>query len=424
MRNRKIKLKRKINENNRNRIIIIFIILLLILSVIPISYYIYININGESKYLDIKLNGQDDIIINYKDKYIDKGANASYKKKNISKDINTKTDINFEKLGNYTYKYTIKYKKQKKSITRKVRIVDNENPVITLNDKNELSIYVGNNYVEQGAKALDNYDQDITDKIEISGNVDTDKVGEYTITYKVVDSSNNLASIERKVKVIEKPKLNQKVAVLNYHFFYEDWDSEPCHEVICEKMDTFRKQLQYLKDNNFKILTMDEFIDFMYEKIEIPEKSVLITIDDGAYGTGKHNGNHLIPVLEEYKVPATLFLITGWWDIENYRSPYLQVESHTNDLHTSGGCNATCIGYDKLVEDLRKSIDVTKSTKAFCFPFYSYSNEAIKAVKDVGFKVAFIGGNRKASRKDDKYKIPRYPIHDSTTMEQFIKMVN
>ena len=189
-------------------------------------------------------------------------------------------------------------------------------------------------------------------------------------------------------------------------------------------MDTFRKHLKYLNDNGYKTLTMKEFVDWMYGKIEIPKKSVLITIDDGAYGTGNHNGNHLIPALEEYKVHATLFLITGWWDIANYQSPYLEVESHTHDLHTSGGCNATCIGYNGLMEDLKKSISVTKSTQAFCFPFYDYSNEAIRAVKEAGFKVAFTKGNRKASRKDDKYKIPRYIIYDSTSMDSFIKMVS
>lgn len=38
--------------------------------------------------------------------------------------------------------------------------------------------------------------------------------------------------------------------------------------------------------------------------------------------------------------------------------------------------------------------------------------------------MSFIGGYRKASRNDDKYKIPRYPIHKTTTMNQFIQMVN
>ena len=55
---------------------------------------------------------------------------------------------------------------------------------------------------------------------------------------------------------------------------------------------------------------MEEFRKWMYGEIEIPSKSILITVDDGAMGTGKHNGNKLNPLLEEYHMNATLFLIT------------------------------------------------------------------------------------------------------------------
>ena len=270
----------------------------------------------------------------------------------------------------------------------------------------------------------------LTDSIEVTGSVDNNKVGEYLVTYTVSDSSGNKSNIERKVKVLEKPIVtnnNGKVAVLNYHFFYEN-ESEGCNESICEKMSRFREQLQYLNDNGFKTLTMKEFVSWMYGEIDIPEKSVLITVDDGAHGTGMHNGNHLIPVLEEYNVHATLFLITGWWDIGNYSSPNLEVESHTHDLHIEENCGyrskVNCVPYETLLMDLKKSIEITNSSLAFCFPFYEYTTSSINAVKEAGFKVAFTKGNRKASRSDDKYKIPRYIIYDSTSLQEFIKMVN
>lgn len=425
--NKRVKIKKKINKNKKNKKVLFIVLTPVLLCLIGLaSYFIYLNVNGESKYLKISLNGKKHVVINYLDNYEDKGASAFYKNKDISKDIKVKKNINFEKLGTYTYTYTIKYKRQEKSIKRTVKIVDKEAPIIALNGDGETTIYVGTEFIDKGAIATDNYDVDLTDKIETSGTVNKDAEGTYIITYKVVDSSNNEAKVERKVNVVSKPKPNQKIAVLNYHFFYEDYDAEPCHEIICEKMDRFREQLQWLNDNGYKTLTMKEFVSWMYGEIDVPEKSVLITIDDGAYGTGKHNGNHLIPALEQYKIHATLFLITGWWDISNYRSPYLEVESHTNNLHEIGSCgssNVNCVGYDNLVTDLKKSIEITGSKQAFCFPFYSSSSESVRAVRDVGFKVAFIGGNRKASRNDNKYQIPRYPIHDSTTLSQFINMV-
>ncbi len=224
---------------------------------------------------------------------------------------------------------------------------------------------------------------------------------------------------------------NQKVAVLNYHFFYDPTIGESCNENICLPTQKFEEQLQYLKNNGYYTLTMQEFRDWMYGNREIPEKSVLLTIDDGAMGTGKHNGNKLIPLLEKYNLHATLFLITGWWNIENYRSPNLDIESHTYDMHTGNLCSnqdrgaqLLCSTNEQVIEDLQKSIAITKSTKAFCFPFYAYNDTAIRQVQEVGFELAFVGGNYKASRQSNKYTIPRYPIYKTITLQQFIQMIS
>jgi len=190
---------------NKKKLVIILSIILILIIVCIGSYFLYQNINGQSKYLKIKLNGKKEITINYNDNYKDKGATASYKSKDLTKRIKVKNNLNLEKIGTYSYTYTIKYKRQTKSIERKVIIVDKEAPVLELNGKEEITIYKGNDYKEEGAKASDNYDNDLTEKIEITGEVDKDKIGEYVITYKVSDSSKNESSIERKVKVIEKP---------------------------------------------------------------------------------------------------------------------------------------------------------------------------------------------------------------------------
>ena len=52
-----------------------------------------------------------------------------------------------------------------------------------------------------GATALDDKDGDITDKIVITGKVDTKKEGTYIITYTVEDSSKNIAIVKRTVVV-------------------------------------------------------------------------------------------------------------------------------------------------------------------------------------------------------------------------------
>ncbi len=246
---------------------------------------------------------------------------------------------------------------------------------------------------------------------------------------KSYTTTDNLLKMANNEDVQETPPVinNQGIAVLNYHFFYDSSLGEGCNESICLDTSKFREHLDYLKENNYKTVTMEEFKRWMYGDIELPEKSVLITVDDGALGTGTHNGNKLIPLLEEYKMNATLFLIAGWWDINNYRSPYLTIQSHTFDMHQYGSCGRgqiNCATLEEAKTDLQKSLDVIGNNDSFCFPFYYYSDTSIQAVKDLGFKLAFVGGNRKATRNSNKYLVPRYPILSDITRQQFINIVS
>ncbi len=400
----------------------------IILVLLIVAFIIYSNVHGINTKLKIKINGGSTVKLEVGNEYKDKGIKATYNNIDI-KDITTKGKVDNKKLGSYKIKYIVKYKKIVKKVTRTVKVVDTTPPEINLG-ADAVNLFVGNDYTEIGFSATDNYDGDITSKVTSTNNIDNNTVGTYEVTYEVSDSSGNKTTAKRVVNVINTLPSNGKVAVLNYHFFY-DSNEEYCGDGNCETVNEFRNQLNYLRDNNFKTLTMEEFRNWMYGVIEIPEKSVLITIDDGAKGTGLHNGNKLIPILEEYQMHATLFLITGWWDINNYRSPYLDIESHTNDMHTERYCEGVtrgakmlCLGRDEVLNDLKQSIEITGSKKAFCFPFYAYDDNSISIVKEAGFELAFIGGGRKASRNDDKYHIPRYQIRQSTDINTFINYVS
>ena len=148
-------------------------------------------------------------------------------------------------------------------------------------------------------------------------------------------------------------------------------------------------------------------------------------------GTGTHNGNKLIPILEKYDAHATLFLITGWWGIDNYKSPNLDIESHTHNMHEGNVCEGVprgskllCSSREQVLEDLSTSVSITGSKNAFCFPMYVYTDTTLDVLKEIGFKLAFVGGDYKASRSNDKYKIPRYHIYRDTSLDQFIDMIS
>ena len=71
--------------------------------------------------------------------------------------------------------------------------VDKIVPVITLLGKRSILIKQGSIYIDDGARAEDNIDGDISENISTNNSVDTSIPATYTVTYSVKDKSNNSA---------------------------------------------------------------------------------------------------------------------------------------------------------------------------------------------------------------------------------------
>ena len=80
-------------------------------------------------------------------------------------------------------------------------------PTMTLLGDNPVNMYIGETYRDEGATAHDNVNGDITDKIIVTGYVNPDKPGAYTLTYSVEDSEGNEAlPLTRTINVIDNVK--------------------------------------------------------------------------------------------------------------------------------------------------------------------------------------------------------------------------
>ncbi|MEG1008482.1 MAG: polysaccharide deacetylase family protein [Clostridia bacterium] len=191
----------KSNTNKNNLFVLLFVIFSLIS--IYITYYIYLNFSTPK----IQLIGNSEIKINAFEEYIDNGAISTLNnKKNNVKVLESNVDT--KKIGIYNITYGAVNKKNKKlvTVTRKVIVIDKKSPVITLNGNEQINIYLNDIYTDLGVKAIDDIDGDITNKVIIKNTVNTSALGNYTVTYTVLDSSLNASTIERNVNVITKTK--------------------------------------------------------------------------------------------------------------------------------------------------------------------------------------------------------------------------
>ena len=232
---------------------------------------------------------------------------------------------------------------------------------------------------------------------------------------KKEDVSNN-------VEVDSNEDMAVSIPAILYHFIYLNGDTG-CNDIICHSEEQIDSHFKFLSDNDVFTLNTSEVLSFIKGEINLPKKSILITIDDGA------RAENFIPFLEKYGLNATLFLVSSWYPVSKFQSPYLEIASHTHNMHTTGVCptgqggGINCLPESDILNDLKLSRETLNNTKAFCFPFYEYSNYSINLVKEAGFEMSFIGGSTKIKKGIDPYKIPRYPILSSFGVDYISNLV-
>ena len=381
----------------------------------------------EEQNIDIENNAKYISVLNYE------SIQENCDENNCVTIDNFKEQLNYLKNNNY---YTIDIEDYKNWLNDYIEL--KENAVFITSKQN-----INNISNEYNIKIEQNFEELTYNDSNTKSEKGNDNIPRYNIINKTtIEQFKKILEGETITYITSKPLKQthtlpnenenaKEIAVLNYHFFYNEEGGESCPDGNCKKTTDFENELIFLKQNNYKTLTMEEFTKWMYNEIELPARSVLITIDDGAMGTGTHNGNKLIPLLEKYQIHATLFLISGWWPKENYTSKYLDIESHTYDMHEGGQCDnqprgskLLCSTKEQIENDLKKSVEIIGSKNAFCFPMYVYNDTTLSVLKEIGFKVAFIGGDAKATRENNKYLIPRYHIYRETTLDQFINMIS
>ena len=142
----------------------------------------------------ITLNGTSEVALEVGSNYEESGTSAIDNiDGNITSNLVASGEVDTTKLGTYMIKYNVSDSSGNKAaeVVRTVKVVDTTAPIISLQGDQTINLIVGGKYSEPGAVASDNYDGNLTEKVVISGTVDTQKVGSYVLKYVVIDTSGN-----------------------------------------------------------------------------------------------------------------------------------------------------------------------------------------------------------------------------------------
>ena len=325
--------------------ILAWILVCVVLTAAGLGYGFYAN---EFR-LDIVLDGEADMLVEYGDSYQEPGARAVLSGKWLLREgyspeaavLQTQTDFQEDVLGKYTVTYEASLYGWKATAQRTVRLVDTVSPLITLMDTGR-TVLPGQPYEEEGFVAVDNHDGNLTDQVRRR-----EELG--VVTYSVMDSSGNPAYVERKIPYFdpEAPELilegGEEITIPCGHVYTEPgysatdnadgdlteevavvgdvvWYQPGTYEVVYTIADAFGNVTQKIRQ-----VTVE---GKPWPDIQWPAgKVIYLTFDDGP----GPDTNALLDLLKRYGVKATFFVTNRGTGGELWR---MHKEGHSIGMHT------------------------------------------------------------------------------------------
>lgn len=192
----------------------------------------------------------------------------------------------------------------------------------------------------------------------------------------------------------------------------------------------FQAQLEALKAGGFQTISCRQLSDYLANVSDIPNKSVIITFDDGRSSvltTAK-------PLLEKYGYTATLFLITGsvgkkgsltWDQVKQLVAAGYEVGSHTvTHLNLTKRNGTLQARQDRVREELSNSFSSIEThlgqpPVALAYPFGNYDTFTMRAAKDAGYQLAFTIDLGAIDNQSDPWRLSRRMVVKGLSLKTF-----
>lgn len=242
------------------------------------------------------------------------------------------------------------------------------------------------------------------------------------------------------------------VPILMYHSILQS-ENGNCY---CLSAAAFRSDLQYLKEHGYQTVFVSQLSDYVLQGRPLPEKPVVITLDDGHLNAL----TAVLPILEELDMKATVSVVgcyteksiaendpnpnyayLTWQDIEALQnSGRVEIGNHTFQLHELSDrrgaekkCNESTACYQALLrEDLTRlqtwlTQQCGTTPRVFAYPYGFASPESLDVLKELGFTAALTCKEKinhlTADDPEQLYDLGRYNRPSGVSTGEFMRRV-
>ncbi|QKF78874.1 polysaccharide deacetylase family protein [Arcobacter defluvii] len=216
--------------------------------------------------------------------------------------------------------------------------------------------------------------------------------------------------------------LNANAHVFVYHRF---GDSK--HESTNTSLQELKKEFEYFKTNNYKVVTVSKIVEKLKNKEKIPDNWIAFTIDD-AYKSFYQNG---LELFKKYNYPFTLFVYVEatqkkypdfmTWDEIKEASKYGEIE-----LHSYSHKQLVKLTNEEINKDTNLALEIFEKNlgfkpKAYSYPYGEYDERVKKEIKNFGFEYIMNQNNGSVNEKSDLFDLNRIALVGKINLEEKIK---
>jgi len=211
------------------------------------------------------------------------------------------------------------------------------------------------------------------------------------------------------------------VPILMYHSVNPHSNPRMARLIISPQC--FQRQMRFLKDNRYNVVTLKTLAELIKNKKKIPPRTLAITIDDGY----KDNYTYAFPILKKYDLPATIFVILNeigrpqndrlsWDEIKTMRdSGIITFGSHALgpeplvNIKSEGDLKKEVFDSKRILEEALK-----REVEAFSYPEGRFNARIRDLVIAAGYRLAVATSPGKKFPNDDIFALKRLRISNNS----------
>jgi peptidoglycan/xylan/chitin deacetylase (PgdA/CDA1 family) len=186
-----------------------------------------------------------------------------------------------------------------------------------------------------------------------------------------------------------------EVPILVYHHIREAVPvGSRAERRLTVTVETFDRQMKYLQENGYNVITFVTLVDHLNGAGELPAKPVIISFDDG----WKDQLVYALPWLKKYHYSATFFVVTNlvgstgflsWSQLRRILVEGMEIGSHSRSHPRLDEINDPAILWDQIYTSkqiLERQLGAV--VDEFAYPYGSYNATTASTVRLAGYKTA------------------------------------